>query len=188
MAPEHVSDKVLEKMGKPSRAVYEQFCREYRLMNEKLSKKQYLVPYLMSSHPGSGLKEAIELAEYCRDLGYMPEQVQDFYPTPSTISTCMYYTGLDPRTMEEVYVPKNPREKAMQRALIQYRDPKNYELVREALIKGHREDLIGFGPKCLIRPGQKELKSDLGKNRAGKGKKKTIRNVHKPSKTKKRAE
>ncbi len=188
VAPEHVSDKVLEKMGKPSRAVYEQFCREYRLMNEKLSKKQYLVPYLMSSHPGSGLKEAIELAEYCRDLGYMPEQVQDFYPTPSTISTCMYYTGLDPRTMEEVYVPKNPREKAMQRALIQYRDPKNYELVREALIKGHREDLIGFGPKCLIRPGQKELKPDLGKNRAGKGKKKTIRNVHKPSKTKKRAE
>ncbi len=154
VAPEHVSDKVLEKMGKPSRAVYEQFCREYRLMNEKLSKKQYLVPYLMSSHPGSGLKEAIELAEYCRDLGYMPEQVQDFYPTPSTISTCMYYTGLDPRTMEEVYVPKNPREKAMQRALIQYRDPKNYELVREALIKGHREDLIGFGPKCLVRPGQ----------------------------------
>ena len=106
----------------------------------------------MSSHPGSTLKEAIELAEFVRDMGYMPEQVQDFYPTPSTISTVMYATGLDPRTMEPVYVPTKPREKAMQRALIQYRDPKNYALVREALLTAHREDLIGFGPKCLIRP------------------------------------
>ncbi len=113
--------------------------------------KQYLVPYLMSSHPGSTLKEAIELAEYIRDMGYNPEQVQDFYPTPSTLSTVMYYTGLDPRTMERVYVPTGPHEKAMQRALIQYRDPKNYALVREALIAAHREDLIGSGPKCLIR-------------------------------------
>jgi len=112
---------------------------------------QYLVPYLMSSHPGSTLKEAIELAEYTRDMGYMPEQVQDFYPTPSTLSTVMYYTGLDPRTMERVYVPTDAHEKAMQRALIQYRNPKNYYLVREALLKAHREDLIGSGPKCLIR-------------------------------------
>ena len=133
VAPEHVSDAVLAKMGKPNRSVYEEFCRRYKKMNETLQKKQYLVPYLMSSHPGSTLKEAVELAEYCRDLGYMPEQVQDFYPTPSTMSTCMYYTGLDPRTMEQVYVPKNPHEKAMQRALIQYRDPKNRDLVREAL-------------------------------------------------------
>ena len=113
-------------------------------MNEKLGKKQFLVPYLMSSHPGSTMKEAIALAEYLRDLGYMPEQVQDFYPTPSTLSTCMYYTGLDPRTMEPVYVPRNPHEKAMQRALIQYRNPKNYELVREALETAHRTDPIGF--------------------------------------------
>ena len=121
-------------------------------MNKKLGMDQYLVPYLMSSHPGSGLKEAVELAEYCRDLGYMPEQVQDFYPTPSTISTCMYYTGLDPRTMKKVYVPTNPHEKAMQRALIQYRNPKNYALVHEALTKAGRTDLIGYDKKCLIKP------------------------------------
>ena len=121
-------------------------------MNKKIGKEQYLVPYLMSSHPGSTLKEAIELAEYLRDLGYMPEQVQDFYPTPSTISTCMYYTGLDPRTMEPVYVATNPHEKAMQRALIQYRNPKNYDLVYEALMKEGRQDLIGFDKKCLIKP------------------------------------
>ena len=108
----------------------------------------------MSSHPGSTLKEAVELAEYLRDLGYMPEQVQDFYPTPSTISTCMYYTGLDPRTMTAVYVPKDPHEKEMQRALIQYRNPANRVLVREALLKAGREDLIGYGPKCLLRPDQ----------------------------------
>ena len=183
VAPEHVSDAVLSRMGKPSRAVYDEFCRQYRKTNERLGKKQYLVPYLMSSHPGSTLKEAIELAEYCRDLGYMPEQVQDFYPTPSTISTCMYYTGLDPRTLEPVYVPKNPHEKAMQRALIQYRDPKNYDLVKEALIKGHREDLIGFGPKCLIRPGNAKAssgtKSSFRTESETRKKRKTIRNVHK---------
>ena len=152
VAPEHICDAVLSKMGKPSNSVYAEFIREYKKMNEKLGKEQYVVPYLMSSHPGSTLKEAVELAEYLRDLGYMPEQVQDFYPTPSTISTCMYYTGLDPRTMEKVYVPKSPHEKAMQRALIQYRNPKNYELVEEALRLAHREDLIGFDKKCLIRP------------------------------------
>lgn len=181
VAPEHVSDRVLIRMGKPSRAVYDKFCHVYSQMNEQLGKKQYLVPYLMSSHPGSGLTEAIELAEYCRDLGYMPEQVQDFYPTPSTISTCMYYTGLDPRTMEEVYVPKNPHEKAMQRALIQYRDPKNYELVREALVKEHRTDLIGFGSKCLIRPRKGENTQHFEKygNEKQQQKKKTIRNIHK---------
>ena len=152
VAPEHVADPVLKRMGKPEASVYNQFVKEYKAMNAKIGKEQYLVPYLMSSHPGSTLKEAVELAEYLRDLGYMPEQVQDFYPTPSTISTTMYYTGLDPRTMEEVYVPKNPHEKAMQRALIQYRNPKNYDLVYEALVKAGREDLIGFDKRCLIRP------------------------------------
>lgn len=152
VAPEHVSDQVLALMGKPQNKVYEEFIRQFGKMNERLGKKQYLVPYLMSSHPGSTLKEAVKLAEYCRDLGYMPEQVQDFYPTPSTLSTCMYYTGLDPRTMEPVYVPRNPHEKAMQRALIQYRNPKLYDLVAEALEKAGRTDLIGYGPKCLIRP------------------------------------
>ena len=152
VAPEHVSDQVLRYMGKPRHAVYEKFCRKYAALNEKLGKKQYLVPYLMSSHPGCGLREAVELAEYVRDLGYMPEQVQDFYPTPSTLSTVMYYTGLDPRTMEPVYVPTDPHEKEMQRALIQYRDPKNYALIHEALVKAGRTDLIGYGPKCLIRP------------------------------------
>ena len=158
VAPEHISDAVLEKMGKPPVAVYREFVKEYKAMNEKLGKKQYLVPYLMSSHPGSTLKEAVELAEFLRDLGYMPEQVQDFYPTPSTISTCMYYTGLDPRTMQPVYVATNPHEKAMQRALIQYRHPENYDLVHEALLKAGREDLIGFDEKCLIRP--RKLKSE----------------------------
>lgn len=151
VAPEHVSDAVLSRMGKPRNAVYNQFVDKYFALNKQYGKKQYLVPYLMSSHPGSTLKEAIELAEYIREMGYNPEQVQDFYPTPSTLSTVMYYTGLDPRTMDKVYVPTDPHEKAMQRALIQYRDPKNYYLVREALLKAHREDLIGSGPKCLIR-------------------------------------
>ena len=156
VAPEHVADRVLHYMGKPRHAVYQKFCRKYAALNEKEGLKQYLVPYLMSSHPGSSLKEAVELAEYVRDLGYMPEQVQDFYPTPSTLSTVMYYTGLDPRTMEPVYVPTDPHEKAMQRALIQYRDPKNYALVHEALVKAGRTDLIGFGGKCLIRPRREE--------------------------------
>ena len=152
VAPEHVAKPVLKRMGKPEPSVYQEFVREYTKMNEKLGLKQYLVPYLMSSHPGSTLTEAVELAEYLRDIRYTPEQVQDFYPTPSTVSTCMFYTGLDPRTMEPVPVPVNPHEKAMQRALMQYRLPKNYELVYEALKKAGREDLIGFGPKCLIRP------------------------------------
>ena len=151
VAPEHVSDAVLCRMGKPKNAVYNKFVDKYFALNKQYGMDQYLVPYLMSSHPGSTMKEAIELAEYIRDMGYNPEQVQDFYPTPSTLSTVMYYTGLDPRTMEKVYVPTDPHEKAMQRALIQYRNPKNYYLVKEALIKGHREDLIGSGPKCLIR-------------------------------------
>ncbi|MGN0204988.1 MAG: YgiQ family radical SAM protein [Coprococcus sp.] len=152
VAPEHVSDAVLDKMGKPHHEVYVDFTRQYQQMNQRLGLNQYLVPYLMSSHPGSTLADAVKLAEYIRDLGYMPEQVQDFYPTPSTLSTCMYYTGLDPRTMKPVYVPKDPHEKDMQRALIQYRDPKNYNLVKEALIRAGREDLIGFGSHCLIPP------------------------------------
>ena len=152
VAPEHIADPVLEKMGKPPRAVYDKFLAKYKRLNEQCGLKQYVVPYLMSSHPGSTLKEAVALAEYLRDLGYMPEQVQDFYPTPSTLSTAMYYTGLDPRTMKPVYVPTNPHEKAMQRALIQYRNPKNYMLVHEALVKAGREDLIGYDRHCLIRP------------------------------------
>ena len=151
VAPEHVSDAVLSRMGKPKNAVYNKFVDKYFALNKQYGMNQYLVPYLMSSHPGSTLNEAIELAEYIREMGYNPEQVQDFYPTPSTLSTVMYYTGLDPRTMDKVYVPTDPHEKAMQRALIQYRNPKNYYLVREALLAAHREDLIGSGPKCLIR-------------------------------------
>ena len=154
-------------MGKPGAEIYRRFAKEYQKTNGTLGKKQYLVPYLMSSHPGSTLREAIELAEFLRELGYMPQQVQDFYPTPSTISTCMYYTGLDPRTMEKLYVAHNPHEKAMQRALIQYRDPKNYELVKEALIKAKRTDLIGFAPECLIPPrkisGKEHNKGTIGK-------------------------
>lgn len=188
VAPEHICDAVLSRMGKPANRVYERFQKKYKKINEELGLKQFLVPYLMSSHPGSTLKEAIELAEYLKDLGYSPQQVQDFYPTPSTMSTVMYYTEIDPMDMKPVYVCKNPHEKAMQRALIQYRNPKNYDLVKEALIKAHREDLIGFDKKCLIRPG----KTDAGKpdksrkpsdssvkslkNSRGK---KTIRNIHK---------
>ncbi|MEQ3217412.1 YgiQ family radical SAM protein [Hominifimenecus microfluidus] len=205
VAPEHVSDRVLSRMGKPEFSIYQGFADRYKKMNEKLGKKQYLVPYLISSHPGSTLKDAIALAEAVRDMGYMPEQVQDFYPTPSTISTCMYYTGLDPRTMEDVAIIRNPHQKAMQRALIQYRDPANYDLVREALETAGRRDLIGYGPHCLIRPekpkgsgpkavisGQKNScqKAAVGsqKNSGQKGKvasgqkknsRKPIRNIHK---------
>ena len=204
VAPEHVAGPVLSLMGKPEHKVYEEFTRQFYKMNERIGKEQYLVPYLMSSHPGSTLKEAVELAEYCRDLGYMPEQVQDFYPTPSTLSTCMYYTGVDPRTMQKVYVPKSPHEKAMQRALIQYRNPELYDLVIEALHKAGRSDLVGFGPKCLVRPrqmrgsgndkkagrkepkkgskgsnGQKRQNNSEHRGRVeGKNKKKSIRNVH----------
>ncbi|MDO5589588.1 MAG: YgiQ family radical SAM protein [Lachnospiraceae bacterium] len=193
VAPEHVSDRVLSCMGKPKNEVYQKFTEKYKKINERLGMKQYLVPYLMSSHPGSTLKEAVELAEYLRDLGYMPEQVQDFYPTPSTISTCMYYTGVDPRTMEPVYVPKNPHEKAMQRALIQYRNPQNYDIVLEALKKAGRMDLVGFDKHCLLRPRGPKNKDFNGKGQSAKGKsgngqnanakrphkKKAIRNVHK---------
>ena len=187
VAPEHVSDAVLSKMGKPSNNVYQAFTKKYKKINEQIGKEQYLVPYLMSSHPGSTMKEAVELAEYLRDLGYMPEQVQDFYPTPSTISTCMYYTGVDPRDMKPVYVPKNPHEKAMQRALTQYSNPKNYDLVLEALKLTDRMDLVGFDKHCLIRPRQ--MKYEKGKlvnsyqpkkkTEEKPKKKKAIRNVHK---------
>ncbi len=202
VAPEHISDVVLKRLGKPENAVYELFRKKYKKINDELGLKQFLVPYLMSSHPGSTLKEAVELAEYLRDLGYMPEQVQDFYPTPSTISTVMYYTEIDPRDGKHVHVCKNPHEKAMQRALIQYRNPRNYELVLEALQKAGREDLIGFDKKCLVRPprgyqkaGSLSQKTNPGsrtkdnrssgkqtERKAGtdhSSKKKTIRNVHK---------
>ena len=187
VAPEHVSDRVLSCMGKPPHSVYAAFTEKYKKLNKEEGMNQFLVPYLMSSHPGSTLKDAVTLAEYLQTLGYMPEQVQDFYPTPSTISTCMYYTGVDPRTMKPVYVPKNPHEKAMQRALIQYRNPANYDLVKEALEKTHRTDLIGYGTKCLIRPEkfktgvreQGSSKGEKGRTPNGKTGRKTIRNVHK---------
>ena len=167
LAPEHVSDTVLAAMGKPSRAVYEAFCRRFERVTRAAGLEQYVVPYLISSHPGSTMKEAVELAEAVRDMGYMPEQVQDFYPTPSTMSTCMFYTGVDPRTMEPIYVPRDPREKAMQRALIQYRKPENWHLVREALRRAGREDLVGFGPKCLIRPYPPKSPSAAGGSTSG---------------------
>ena len=192
VAPEHISDAVLTRMGKPENAVYERFRKKYKKLNDELGKNQFLVPYLMSSHPGSTLKEAVELAEYLRDLGYMPEQVQDFYPTPSTVSTVMYYTGIDPRDGRPVYICRNPHDKAMQRALIQYRNPKNYDLVLEALTKAGRTDLIGFDKKCLIRPRKqtdnrgtaaagngKGYDRAKGKTEGRPAKKKTIRNVHK---------
>ncbi|MBR6637486.1 MAG: YgiQ family radical SAM protein [Lachnospiraceae bacterium] len=170
VAPEHVSDRVLELMGKPKNAVYREFVRKFETINKKTGKEQFIVPYLMSSHPGSTLEDAVMLAESLRDMGYMPEQVQDFYPTPSTISTCMYYTGIDPRTGRKVYVATNPHEKAMQRALIQYKDPKNYELVKEALIKTGRQDLIGFDKKCLIPPRLIRKNDNKSKNTGGKDK------------------
>lgn len=171
VAPEHVSDGVLDRMGKPRHQIYQRFVKRYERVNARYGKEQFVVPYLMSSHPGSTLKEAVELAEYLRDLGYMPEQVQDFYPTPSTISTCMYYTGLDPRTMEKVYVPVQPHEKAMQRALIQYRNPKNYDLVKEALVRAGRQDLIGFGAECLIAPRKERWKEKAWEKKSGKKRK-----------------
>lgn len=202
VAPEHISDPVLKSLGKPEHRVFESFVKQYNEMNERCGMNQYLVPYLMSSHPGCRMKDAVKLAEYLRDIHHQPEQVQDFYPTPSTISTCMYYTGVDPLTMEPIYVPKDPHEKAMQRALMQYRTPGNKELVKEALRIAHREDLIGYGPRCLIRPDEQKAGSAAGRKgaagradgrayagggmRNGKtqgtsqrtGKKKTIRNTH----------
>lgn len=157
VAPEHISDPVLDKMGKPRRQLYEKFVDKYQYLNKEMNMNQFLVPYLMSSHPGSDLNSAIELAEYLRDIHHQPEQVQDFYPTPGTLSTAMYYTGLDPRDMKPVYVAKSAKEKAMQRALMQYRNPKNYHLVYEALVMSKRQDLIGFHSKALIKPkGQKK--------------------------------
>lgn len=156
IAPEHISPKVVRLMGKSSKEVYLKFAKAYQRINQALGKEQYLVPYFMSSHPGAGLKEAIELAEFIRDLNYRPEQVQDFIPTPGSLSTCMYYTGINPLTNEKVYVAKDPHEKKLQRALLQYRDPKNYHLVYEALTKANRKDLIGYEPKCLIRPPRQQ--------------------------------
>lgn len=184
LAPEHVSDAVLSVMGKPRREVYDTFVERFERLSAEYGLKQYVVPYLISSHPGSTMKEAVELAEAVRDMGYMPEQVQDFYPTPSTMSTCMFYTGVDPRTMKPVYIPRDPHEKAMQRALIQYRKPENYKLVKEALRKAGREDLIGYGAKCLIRPvppkpgaggGKKQVGAGAGKPASGTSKRATSR-------------
>lgn len=184
LAPEHVSDAVLSVMGKPRREVYGAFVERFERLSAEYGLKQYVVPYLISSHPGSTMKEAVELAEAVRDMGYMPEQVQDFYPTPSTMSTCMFYTGVDPRTMKPVYIPRDPHEKAMQRALIQYRKPENYKLVKEALRKAGREDLIGYGSKYLIRPvppkpgaggGKKQVGAGAGKPASGTSKRATSR-------------
>ena len=143
---------MLSVMGKPRREVYDAFVERFERLSASYGLKQYVVPYLISSHPGSTMKEAVELAEAVRDMGYMPEQVQDFYPTPSTMSTCMFYTGVDPRTMKPVYVARDPHEKAMQRALIQYRKPENHKLVKEALRRAGREDLIGYGPSASSAP------------------------------------
>ncbi len=163
VAPEHVAQEVLKYMGKPAGGTFNKFCEKFDKINENLGKKQYIIPYLMSSHPGSTIQSAIKLAEYLRDMHYQPEQVQDFYPTPGTLSTTMYYTGLDPLTMQSVYIPKSKSEKAMQRALLQYRNPKKYDLIYEALVLAGREDLIGYGAQCLIKP--KEHKG-TGKNQS----------------------
>ncbi len=156
-APEHVSESVLKLMGKPSISTYNKFVKKFYDVSKKLNKEQYIVPYFISSHPGSRLKDAIELAEYIRDMGYIPEQVQDFYPTPGTLSTCMYYTGYNPLTGEEVYIPRDKEERRMQRALLQYSKKENYNLVLKALEKENRYDLIGYGTKALIKP--KKIKS-----------------------------
>ena len=156
VAPEHCIDTVLDAMGKPHAEVFERFCESYAALSGQAGKEQYLTPYLMSSHPGSTLRDAVKLALYCKERGIRPEQVQDFYPTPGTVSTCMYYTGLDPRTMEKIYVPRSYREKELQRALLQWYDPQKKPLVLEALRKAHREDLIGYGPGCLVRPERGE--------------------------------
>lgn len=152
VAPEHVANEVLDVMGKPRHDVYERFKKRYEEINKEMNMNQFLVPYLMSSHPGSDINSAIELAEYLRDIHYQPKQVQDFYPTPSTLSTVIYYTGIHPITKKPVFVEKNPHGKAIQRALMQYKNPRNYELVYEGLLNAHRLDLVGYGPKCLIRP------------------------------------
>lgn len=173
VAPEHVVDRVLDRMGKPKRQLYNRFVKKFYDINKKINKEQYLVPYLISSHPGSDLKAAVELAEYLKEEGYMPEQVQDFYPTPGTLSTCMFYTGFDARDMSHVYVPKTPKEKAMQRALLQYRRKENYHMVVEALKEAHREDLIGFGPKCLVKPLRGKWQNNAEAQKPKPGNKKT---------------
>ncbi len=164
VAPEHISDNVLKHMGKPSNSVYNRFSDKFYKINQKIGKKQYLVPYLMSSHPGSTIHDAIALALYLKEHNINPQQVQDFYPTPGTISTCMFYTGLNPFTMEKVYVPNTPKEKAMQRALLQFRNPDNYKLVYDALVSAGREDLIGFSKNCLIRPKNNRRSDNNGKD------------------------
>lgn len=191
VAPEHVSNQVLKYMGKPSHEVYQKFLEEFDKANQKAGLQQFAVPYFMSSHPGCTMKEAVKLAEYVRDLGFTPEQVQDFYPTPSTLSTCMYYTGIHPLTGEKVYVPKNAHEKSIQRALMQYKNPANRELVLEGLKIAGRMDLVGYGEKCLIRPIREGHGGDRYPENSGRSKtsrhsagnrapahRKTIRNNH----------
>ena len=151
IAPEHICPRVLDLMGKPRPEVYQRFETMFKEENKRIGKKQYLIPYLISSHPGSDMKAAIELAEYLHQEGFIPDQVQDFYPTPGTVSTCMYYTGVNPLTMEKVYVPKSEEEKSLQRALLHFHKPENREKVRKALLMAGRKDLIGPGPKALIR-------------------------------------
>ncbi|NLK71609.1 MAG: YgiQ family radical SAM protein [Clostridiales bacterium] len=173
VAPEHVSDEVLRRMGKPSKAVFDKFVKEFKNINKRIGKEQYIIPYFISSHPGSTLQDAVELATYMKENGFIPEQVQDFYPTPGTLATCMYFTGYDPRNMEEVYVPKSKEEKAMQRALLQFNRPENYDLVYKALMKAGRKDLIGFDNKSLIKPrnrrnsdgDNKKAPSNIGRKR-----------------------
>ena len=191
VAPEHVSNQVLKYMGKPSHEVYQKFLEEFDKANQKAGLQQFAVPYFMSSHPGCTMKEAVKLAEYVRELGFTPEQVQDFYPTPSTLSTCMYYTGIHPLTGEKVYVPKNAHEKSIQRALMQYKNPANRELVLEGLKIAGRMDLVGYGEKCLIRPIREGHGGDRYPENSGRSKtsrhsagnrapapRKTIRNNH----------
>ncbi len=167
VAPEHISDNVLKYMGKPENSVFNKFSEKFYKINEQIGKKQYLVPYLMSSHPGSTLRDAVNLAVYLKEHNINPQQVQDFYPTPGTISTCMFYTELDPFTMKKVYVPKTPKEKRMQRALLQFRNPENYALVHEALIRAGRADLIGYQNRCLIRPPKGDILNEQRRNKNG---------------------
>ena len=182
MAPEHCSSRVLDCMGKPHINVYERFKKRFYELTESVGKKQFLVPYLMSSHPGSTINDAIELALFLKKEGLHPEQVQDFYPTPGTISTCMFYTGLNPMNMQEVYVPRTPEEKAQQRALLQYYKPENRQFVLSALKRAGRLDLIGYGKNCLVAPDKSSVNTRGDANAGLKKKKKTIRNIHKPKK------
>nr|MBK5236276.1 DUF3362 domain-containing protein [Clostridium sp.] len=168
VAPEHISDKVLDQMGKSKKEVYDRFVKKYFEIDKKFNMNQFLVPYLMSSHPGCDLTESIKLSEYIKEMGYTPEQVQDFYPTPGSLSTTMYYTGINPFTKEKVYVPNDQKEKNMQRALLQFKNPENYNIVKEALVKGHREDLIGFDKKSLIPPRPMKTNAKFTRNKKSK--------------------